>query len=176
MFYNFSLHLCCGKSGYWVIVWTSGQTEDIAPHILSSLFHPSELKNVKIKSTQNIKSFKPNFATLPVPHIFSLSVFPFSNFFSSSFQLHFKNFCFVRQLIFHPLNKGWKERRILWVNITLIPIWLRILSVWSVRKTPPPFPVTRVTRMWGGAGLINLGQCSRPHMAETSALVTETLV
>ena len=30
--------------------------------------------------------------------------------------------------------------------------------------------------MWGGAGLINLGQWSRPHMAETSALVTKTLV
>ena len=33
-----------------------------------------------------------------------------------------------------------------------------------------------IKRMWGGAGLINLGQWSRPHMAETSALVTKTLV
>ena len=33
-----------------------------------------------------------------------------------------------------------------------------------------------IKRMWGGVSLINLGQCSRPHMAETSALVTKTLV
>ena len=46
----------------------------------------------------------------------------------------------------------------------------------SEKDLPPPIPVTRVTRMWGGAGLINLGQCSRPHMAETSPLVTKTLV
>ena len=33
-----------------------------------------------------------------------------------------------------------------------------------------------IKRIWRGVGLINLGQFSRPHMAETSALVTKTLV
>ena len=43
----------------------------------------------------------------------------------------------------------------------------------SEKDLPPPF---QLQELQGGAGLINLGQCSRPHMAETSALVTKTLV
>ena len=33
-----------------------------------------------------------------------------------------------------------------------------------------------ILRIWGGVGLINLGQCSCLHIAVTSALVTKTLV
>ena len=63
------------------------------PSYIIVLFSTPQRCKVSIKPTQKIKTFKPNFANLPAPHIFSLSVFPFSNFFSSSFHMYFKNCC-----------------------------------------------------------------------------------
>ena len=49
----------------------------------------------------------------------------------------------------------------------------QICQLHQLKTCPSHSSYKSIKRMCGG---INLGQCSRPHMAETSALVTRTLV